>query len=74
MKAKSIMIIREMLKKERDDSYKDYKYTREYLEDKYQTEWLDNKLNDSEKEELANVKEKYWNLNEAYEDFETYNW
>lgn len=74
MKAKSILTIREMLKKERDDAYKDYKYTKEHLEEKYDTEWIDNKLSDSEKEELNDVKEKYWQLNEAYEDFENYEW
>ena len=74
MKAKSIEIIREMLKKERDDAYKDYKYTKDYLEDKYQTEWIDNKLNDSEMEELREVKIKYYNLNEVYEDFEKHDW
>lgn len=74
MKAKSIEIIREMLKKERDDAYKDYKYTKDYLEEKYQTEWIDNKLNDSEMEELREVKIKYYNLNEVYEDFEKHDW
>lgn len=74
MKAKSIDIIREMLKKERDDAYKDYKYTKDYLEEKYQTEWIDNKLSDSEMEELRKVKVKYYDLNEAYEDFEKYDW
>ena len=74
MKAKSIEIIREMLKKERDDAYKDYKYKKDYLEDKYQTEWIDNKLNDSEMEELREVKIKYYNLNEVYEDFEKHDW
>ena len=63
-----------MLKKERDDAYKDYKYTKDYLEDKYQTEWIDNKLNDSEMEELREVKIKYYNLNEVYEDFEKHDW
>lgn len=74
MKAKSIEIIREMLKKERDDAYKDYKYTKDYLEEKYQTEWIDNKLSDSEMEELRKVKVKYYDLNEAYEDFEKHDW
>lgn len=74
MKAKSIDIIREMLKKERDDAYKDYKYTKDYLEEKYQTEWIDNKLSDSEMEELCKVKVKYYDLNEAYEDFEKHDW
>ena len=74
MKAKSIEIIREMLKKERDDAYKDYKYTKDYLEEKYQTEWIDNKLNDSEMEELREAKIKYYNLNEIYEDFEKHDW
>lgn len=74
MKAKSIEIIREMLKKERDEAYKDYKATKEYLEDKYQTEWIDNKINDSEFKELREVKIKYCDLNEVYEDFEKHDW
>lgn len=74
MKAKSIELIREMLKKEIDEAYKDYRYTKDYLEEKYQTEWIDNKLKDFEKEELDDVKEKYLNLHEAYDDFENHEW
>lgn len=74
MKAKSIEIIRGILKKERDDAYKDYKYTKDYLEEKYQTDWIDNKLSDSEMEELREVKIKYYDLNEVYEDFEKHDW
>lgn len=74
MKAKSIVTIRDMLKRERDAAYMDYKNTKEHLEEKYETEWIDNKINDFEKEELNDVKEKYRKLNEAYEDFEEHEW
>ena len=74
MKAKSIMVIREMLKKERDEAFKDYKNTKEHLIEKYGTEWLDKVIDDFEKKELHNVQERYWQLDEVYKDFENYEW
>lgn len=74
MKAKTISVIRQILKENKDRAYRDYKALKEKLEQKYDTDWLENTLNDYEKKAYYDLREEWDEAEEIFEDFESHQW
>ena len=74
MKAKSIVLIREMLMEEQKKSRESYELFKEKMIDKYHTDWIYNKMNETESKLYRDLKVKSGDLSEVMEDFENYQW
>lgn len=74
MKAKSIEIIRSILKKEKQNAYNNYRDIRRTLEENYKTKWLEDEICEAERQDLHQARERYDNMSEVSEDFEKHDW
>lgn len=74
MKAKTISVIREMLDNEYKKAFDAYNLFCENLKNKYETIWIDNKINDTERELLTDLRNKYNDLGNALFDFDDHQW
>ena len=74
MTARTIVTIREILIEEREKARKEKNDIRKHLMDKYETDWVDSVANKEELELLDMVQEKYFDINDALEDFDAHQW
>lgn len=74
MTARTIVTIREILIEERENAGKEKDYLKKHLMDKYETDWISSAANKEELELLDMVQKKYFDINNALEDFEAHQW
>lgn len=74
MKAKSIVLIREVLIYQRGKAFSKYQNIKDTLQTKYDTVWLDSVATKSELKDLRTIKEAYECLDELLQDFENHQW
>lgn len=74
MKAKTISVIREMLDNEYKKAFEAYNLFYENLTNKYETLWIRDKANDTERELLIDLRNKYNDLGDVLGDFDNHQW
>lgn len=74
MTARTIVTIREILIAEREKARKEKDDLKKHLMYKYETDWISSAANKEELELLDMVQEKYFDINDALEDFDAHQW